>query len=311
MTKKLLLSLLSGLMLWNASACDICGCNMSGLYFGFLPMYKSHYAGVRYTHARFNAFIDNDGYYFQDESSNDTYRRLELIGRFSLSKKWQVRYIVPYAMNDMNGSHHTVSSSGFSDPVIMGYFNAFNTGENFTSAIMHSLQLGGGVKLPVGAYEATSDGDLINPNFQLGSGSTDYLMGLNYTLRHKKLGLNIESSYKLNTANSNGYQMGNQTNTSANLFYYLEAASFSILPFVGGHYERGAYHMQDDIIQGNTGGSAWLGTIGAQLYRKRLTINAQYQTPLVQSYNTDSNASIEGAKRFSVALIQSFSLGKN
>ncbi|MEM6830509.1 MAG: hypothetical protein AAF551_08315 [Bacteroidota bacterium] len=310
MIKKITLSLTAIAWLIQASACDICGCNMSGLYFGFLPMYKSHFVGLRYSQTTFDAYIDNDGFYFEDEFSTDTYRRVELIGRFSLSNKLQVRYIVPYAVNDMDGSHQNVHAHGFSDPIVMAYYNPFNTGNDFTRTIMHTLLLGGGVKLPLGAFGQQDQGELINPNFQLGSGSLDYVVGLNYTARHRTLGINIESSYKINTANRDDYRFGDQANASANLFYYIETPKLSILPFGGVYYERAAHHTSGEIIEANTGGEAWLGTLGAQLFRNKLMVNLQYQTPISQSFHTDHHASISGKDRFSISVIQNFSFNK-
>ncbi len=310
MNKKLILSLTAIILLLRTSACDICGCNMSGLYFGFLPMYKSHFIGLRYSQAMFKAYIDNDDFYFEDEFSTDTYRRMEVIGRFSLSDKLQVRYILPYVMNEMNGSHQNVNSSGFGDPVLMAYYNPFNTGSDFTRTIMHTLLVGVGVKLPLGEYDKQDQGALINPNFQLGSGSLDYVLGLNYTARHNAFGLNIESSYKLNTANSDDYRFGNQMNTSANLFYYVETPRLAILPFGGVYYERAAQHTLREIIEANTGGDAWLGTVGVQLFRNKWMVNLQYQTPISQSFNTDDHATISGKDRFSLSIIQNFSFAK-
>lgn len=292
-------------------ACDICGCNMSGLYFGFLPMYNNHFIGLKYSQASFSAFIDNDGFYFDDEFSTDTYRKMELIGRFSLSNKVQLRYVIPYMMNNMKGSNQNVAANGLADPILMAYFNLFNTGNDFSRTIMHSMLIGGGVKLPVGENDRQDNNELINRNFQLGSGSLDYLLGLNYTARHNNMGLNIETSYKINTASSQHYRFGNQTNASANLFYYIETPVCSILPFSGIYFEQAAKHKNEEIIEANTGGKATLGTLGVQFFRNKLTVNMQYQKPLKQHFNTDSNANIKGSDRFSVSFLYSFSTGKN
>lgn len=298
------------MVLYTASACDICGCNMSGLYFGFLPVNKSHFIGLRYSQASFKAYIDNDDYYFADEFSDDTYRKVELLGRFSLSEKWQVRYILPYAFNTMEGSHQNVRTNGLSDPILMTYYNLFNSENKPAQKLAHTLVLGGGIKLPLGEHDKQDQGKLVNPNFQLGSGSVDYILGLNYTARRNALGVNVESSYKLNTANSSGYRFGNQFNTSANVFYYLETTQFSVLPFAGIYHELAAMHTTHDILEANTGGQAWLGTAGLQLFRNQLMVNLQYQTPISQSYHTDSHATITGKDRFSISIIQNFSFGK-
>ncbi|MEO9872286.1 transporter family protein [Ekhidna sp.] len=310
MSKKTIVTILTITLARASFACDICGCNMSGLYFGFLPMYNTHFVGLRYSQASFSAFIDNDDFYFEDEFSEDRYQRVELIGRLSLSKKFQFRYIVPYMMNRMDGSHQSVNSSGVGDPIAMIYYAPINTGNDFTREVMHSLMLGGGLKFPVGQFEKQDNGQLVNRNFQLGSGSLDYLLAINYTARYKTIGINSEASYKFNTENEDNYRFGDQFNISANFFYYMEMPKLSILPFAGIYYERAELHKSNNIIEANTGGSALLGTVGLQLFRNKLTMNMQYQVPISQSFNTDDFASIEGKNRFSIGVIRSFAFGK-
>ncbi|MEO1254414.1 MAG: hypothetical protein AAFY41_05950, partial [Bacteroidota bacterium] len=99
-------------------------------------------------------------------------------------------------------------------------------------------------------------------------------------------------------------------NTSANLFYYIETPQLSVLPFGGVYYEYADRHTSNEIIEANTGGDAWLGTVGVQLFRNKTMINIQYQTPISQSFNTDYNASISGEDRFSISIIQNFSFAR-
>ncbi|MDN5213148.1 hypothetical protein QQ020_13860 [Fulvivirgaceae bacterium BMA12] len=311
MIRKLLL--LVPLIIWslNGKACDVCGCNLSGLYFGFMPIQNTHFIGIKYSRASFRAFIDNDGFYFEDESSNDTYQRFDLIGRVSLSGKFQIRYILPYMVNNMKGSHQNVKSSGLGDPIIVGYYTLFNTGSDFTRDVKHSLNLGAGFKLPVGEFDKQDNGELVNRNFQLGSGSVDYLVSANYTIRYKRLGLNMEYSHKFNTDNKHDYRFGNQFNVSGNVFYYLETNKVAVLPFFGAYYEWADYHKNQGIKEANTGGNSLLGTFGAQFFYNKLTVNVQYQIPLQQSFNTDNFASIKGDNRFSMGVYYSFSLKKD
>ncbi|MBO6496647.1 MAG: hypothetical protein JJ978_13830 [Roseivirga sp.] len=285
-------------------ACDVCGCSLSGLYFGYVSMQNRHFIGLKYSSASFKAYIDNDDYYFQDEYSNDTYQRFDLTGKYRFSPRFDVRYVVPYIINNMEGSHQNVRSSGLGDPMIVGYYSVFNTGENM-EGIVHSLNVGAGLKLPVGEFEKTDDGEIINRNFQLGSGSLDYILSANYMVRFDKYGANVESSYKINSANSMDYEFGNQANVALNVYRYLETASFSVLPFVGGFYEQGDYHYNEGIREANTGGKTFMATLGAQAFVSRLTLNAQYQTPIKQTFNTDDFASIEGGDRFSIGLYYS------
>ncbi|MFH6983445.1 hypothetical protein [Marinoscillum luteum] len=311
MTKHLYLFILAVMLSLSGRACDVCGCSLSGLYFGFLPNQNTHFVGVKYSHASFSASIDNDGYYYEDEHSEDTYQRYDLMGRFSLGERFQVRYLMPYMINNMEGSHQTVHSEGVGDPVVVIYYSPFNTGNDFSRAIMHSLSVGAGLKVPVGEFDKEDNGELVNRNFQLGSGSLDYVLSANYTIRHGNLGINAETSFKMNTSNTQAYRFGNQFNLSGNAFYYLEMKKVSLVPFAGVYYEAADRHKYYDIIEANTGGSSLLGTFGVQLFAGRVTTNVQYQVPLIQSFNTDDFAEIEGGNRLTVGLYYSFSFKKN
>ena len=310
MNKKLIILFLALIATFSSTACDVCGCNLSGLYFGFLPVRNTHFIGVKYSRATFHAYIDNDDYYFEDEFSDDTYQRFDLLGRFSLGKRFQVRYILPYMVNHMKGSHQNVYSSGVGDPMVMVYYSPFNTGNDLSQSIMHSLNLGVGLKLPLGEFDKEDNGELVNRNFQLGSGSLDYLLSGNYTIRYQKTGINVESSFKINSENNLEYRFGNQYNISGNTFYYFEMKKASVIPFVGIYYEQAGYHENKGIREANTGGHSLLGTLGAQVFAGKFTFNFQYQIPLKQTFNTDSFAEIEGGDRLSAGVYYSFSFGK-
>ncbi|WP_421894978.1 hypothetical protein [Marinoscillum sp.] len=311
MTKQLLLFMAAVMLTFSGQACDVCGCSLSGLYFGFLPNQNAHFVGVKYSHASFSAFIDNDGYYFEDEYSEDTYQRYDLMGRFSLGDRFQVRYLMPYMINNMEGSHQTVHSEGFGDPMVILYYSPFNTGSDFSGAFMHSLSVGAGLKVPLGEFDKADNGELVNRNFQLGSGSLDYVLSANYTIRRGNMGVSSETSLKLNSTNAHAYRFGNQFNLSANTFYYFEMKKVSLVPFAGLYYEIADRHKNHQIIEANTGGSSLLSTFGVQLFAGRVTTSIQYQVPLMQAFNTDDFAEIEGGNRLTAGLYYSFSFKKN
>lgn len=291
---------------YRALSCDVCGCRLGGLSYGILPQHYQHLFGVKYSHAAFNAHMDHDSEYSGEEYSNDTYQRIDLMGRISFADRWQVNVQLPYLINQMDGNVQQVSSSGIGDPVVMVYYTPFNTGTE-DNRWKNSLLVGGGVKLPLGDHDKLDDGTIINRNFQMGSGSLDYLLSANYTLSFNNWGMNYEASYKMNTSNSDGYRFGNQFNASAYLFRYLEVGPIGILPFAGAFYENSVQHTDDGIIQVNTGGAATYGTLGSQIYWKQWNLNVEYQIPMHQSYNSDNVATIEAGNRISLTLIYSLS----
>ena len=253
--KKLAFLLLVLPFTFESMACDVCGCKLGGLYFGILPQFNTHFIGLRYSHATFKASMNYNSEYLEDEFSTDTYQRIDLMGRVSITEKLQINFLVPYMRNNMDGSHQKVTSDGLGDPMVLVYFNPFNTGNEIVKDWKHALLVGGGVKLPVGEYEKEDNGEIINRNFQLGSGSLDYVLSANYTLRYQDWGINLESSYKINTANSRDYEFGNQANISGYLFNYLQTPQVSFLPYGGVFVETAGKHMDGKIEQVNTGGT--------------------------------------------------------
>ncbi|MDX2303376.1 MAG: hypothetical protein NW226_11280 [Microscillaceae bacterium] len=294
----------------SGQACDICGCRLGGIYFGILPGFNYHFVGLRYSHATFNASLKYNSEYNQDEFSEDTYQRYDLLGRYSIHAKLQISFMVPYLVNQMNGSHQNVRSTGLGDPMLLLYYTPFNTSDQVQKDWKHSLMIGGGLKFPLGEFKKEDQGELINRNFQLGSGSLDYLLSLNYTLRYKNLGLNVESSYKLNSRNNENYLFGNQMNTSGYLIYWFEKPQISFLPYLGAYYERAGMHQDGKIDQVNTGGSALFGSVGLQSFYNNLNINILYQHPIAQNFNVEEIAHIETGARFTVGMLYTFTFKK-
>ncbi|MEL6534289.1 MAG: hypothetical protein AAFQ98_02695 [Bacteroidota bacterium] len=307
MSKPILIILVLLVSSLQSQACDVCGCNLSGVYFGLSPMSTSHFVGLNYQYASFRAAIDNDGYYFQDEYSHDTFHRVELVGRIRLAQRWQLRIGLPMVYQTMEGSSQNLTVSGLADPTLMVHMMPFNTGNDFTKKAMHVLMLGAGVKAPVGEFNFQDQGTRVNPNFQPGTGSWDFLFNASYTLRRANFGWNLDATGKYNMANADGYQIGHQVNAMSTLFYFMELPWGSWLPQVGVQWEMGQPHLEEGTIRGNTGGTNLLGTAGVQFFRKQMGINVQAQLPLMQDFNTDANVTIEGGARFSVGLL--YSLG--
>lgn len=286
----------------NTSACDICGCKLGGLSYGIMPQYDSHYIGLRYSYAGFNARIEYDNQYDEDTYSNDAYHRVDLMARYVVLPRLHVNVIVPYSYNVMRGNTQNLDVSGMADPMLLTYYNILSKGAEMSSRWKHSVLVGGGIKLPLGDYQQLDGEHIINRNFQLGSGSLDYLFTAAYTLRFKAWGLNNEGSYKMNTENDEGYLFGDQFNMSSYVFYQQETAMATVMPYAGAYYEWSDMHRDNDIFQTSTGGDAWFITLGVQVLRGNWSTNIQYQLPLVQSYNVETSYEINAEQRVSVGL---------
>ncbi|HEX5169992.1 MAG TPA: hypothetical protein VFW11_12530 [Cyclobacteriaceae bacterium] len=290
----------------EVDACDVCGCSLGGGYFGILPQFNKNFVGLRWSQAKFYSYMNHQSEYTHDEYSNDTYNKVELWGRFYINPKLQLFTFIPYNYNQMEGSEQNVTASGMGDVSLIANYLLINTGMDTIKLFKQTLSLGGGVKLPTGKYNLADQGALVNENFQMGTGSTDFVISAMYTLRYKQIGSNFETGYKINTANQNDYRFGNQFHASYQLFYWQNLKGIALLPNAGVYYEQGDYHKDDGIIQSNTGGSALLATVGLETYFGQFTVGFNYKHPLVQHFNSDNVADIQSKDRFVVALTFNF-----
>jgi hypothetical protein len=289
-----------------SQACDVCGCALGGNYFGLMPSYGKHFIGLRWSQAKFHAFMNHNSEYFDNEYSNDTYRKLELWGRWKINDRWQLFAFVPYSDNDMNGSHQKVTSRGLSDVTLMASLKILGTPDSSVSNWRQMMTLGGGLKLPTGRFRQEDQGELVNRNFQMGTGSLDFLINAVYTLRYKRAGINVEGGYKINTANDDRYRFGNQSNVSAQLFYMHNFGSVSLLPNAGMYFESAGKHRDRTATITNTGGHATFLSSGLETYYRNFSLGVNYKKPLKQHYNSDDIADITAKARWTLSMTYSF-----
>ncbi len=220
-------------------ACDICGCGVGNSYIGLLPDFNKTIMGFRY---RFNSLRTHIGaggaisYLTTDE----TYRTIEVWGGWNIGKKFRLMTSIPFNFNEKVNQGDVNRKKGLGDISVSGYYELFNKKQSvLTSKLLaQSLWIGGGFKLPTGEYTSAdkSEGADNSNLFQLGTGSVDFTANLMYDIRLQDAGLNINSSYKLNSANKYDYRYGNKFSLSAQAYYKFRLAKkISIAPNVGTH----------------------------------------------------------------------------
>jgi hypothetical protein len=210
----------------------------------------------------------------------------------------------------MEGNLQQAKVDGIGDPNMLVLYNLINTTGDMTRSWQHTLQVGGGLKFPLGDYRAYDGEEILNRNFQPGTGSLDFLFTTNYVLRYNLWGVGIESAYKLNGKNKYDYRFGNQFNAGMNFFYWLGFGNSGLMPMAGLYYERSAVHKEDHYKLDNTGGHILMSNLGLQASVRQLTFNFSYQVPLYQHYNTDQISTIDSGARFWAGVILSFNLKK-
>lgn len=269
----------------NGRACTVCGSSASNQYLGILPQYHKHFIGLQYQYRQFQSEHPGHGEHVVSTFSKEHYNTYQVWGRFNVGKHVQVFAFVPFINNQMTESKLTSSISGLGDITVLGNYRILNSsGENW----QHSLQAGGGVKIPTGSYDKATVQESANlPNMQPGTGSWDVIVNTNFTTSYKNAGLNIDASCTFTTPNSFQYKYGNRLSTGMLTYYKLNKGGLTLLPQMGvrldlasGDYDNYSYRWKNDM----TGGTQWYTTIGLQGYYDRVGMQLMYHHPISQQY---------------------------
>ncbi len=267
-------------------ACDICGCGVGNSYIGILPDFQKHVFGVRYRYSSMLTHVGVDGMatYL---TTKERYNTVEVWGGWNISNNVRVMAAVPYNVNERTNGGVTKAKDGLGDITVSGYYQLLNSKHTVSNHLLvQSLWMGGGVKLSSGKYNPLDKGATTeNANlFQLGTGSTDFLMSATYDIRLQDAGINVTSSYKMNTTNRYGYQYGNKFNINSQAYYKFRIKKKWLLaPNAGVQYETAATDDDKGFNVTVSGGNLLLGTVGVETAFRKLAIGANFQTPLSQN----------------------------
>lgn len=274
--------------------CDACGCSASGGSMGFSSMLNSNFIGIRYFNQQYKT---TDGLYSNSPWYRESYNTTQLWARIPVSKNVQVSALVPYHHNSRQTGIGDQSISGLGDVTVLAMYRLFQTHRDSTF-LVHTLQMGGGVKLPTGKYNTNNNGS-INPSFQLGTGSWDYLLATEYVVRRKQFGLNAMLNYVIKTENRKWYRFGNQFNYAGTFFWLYQKESYSFAPQLGLAGEIYASNHQYTKLVRDTSGDVVFGKIGFELGRNSWSFGANAMLPISQNL---TGGKVEAQSRWSVNL---------
>ncbi len=130
-----------------------------------------------------------------------------------------------------------------------------------------------------------SGGNSHSPNFQLGSGSTDFLFNAAYDIRLMDLGVNLNTSYKLNTENQYDYRYGNKFTGNLLAYYKFNIKQkIRVAPNAGLLYEtqhQDVLYLKYEVYQ--SGGHLLSNVLGVEVNIGQVSFGANYQMPVSQS----------------------------
>ncbi|GAA0880524.1 hypothetical protein GCM10009119_34940 [Algoriphagus jejuensis] len=293
MKNKLIILMMVAALPFSSLACDICGCGVGSYYLGILPEFSDKFVGLRYQSKLLTTHLGPSGER-TPLSSDESYQSIEAWGAWNFGSRWRVMAILPHNFNSRELENGSLSGEkdGIGDVVAILNYKLFESRITTGSSklLAHSLWLGAGVKAPTGRYE---DGEQLMPdspnNFQLGSGSTDFLVNAAYDIRLMDFGVNVNASYKLNTENQYDYRYGNKFTGNLLAYYKFNIKQkVRIDPNVGLLYET----QQQDLLYGKyevyqSGGQLLSNVVGVEVNVGQFSFGSNYQMPISQSLAND------------------------
>jgi len=275
--------------------CDACGCSASGGSLGFSSMLDSDFAGVRYFR---QSYSSRDGIFANSPWIDENFNTIQIWSRIPVTKRIQISALVPYHFNTrerITGDEHI---EGIGDITVIGMYTVAQT-TNESAIYNHKVQLGGGVKAPTGKYESLNNLGSLNPSFQIGTGSWDYLLAAEYILQRKNIGLNTMVNYTFKTENKKQYQFGNQLNYGSMLFYLFDINNVKFVPQAGVAGEIYKTNRQYGLDVPKTSGDILFGKFGLEAGRDKFSVGINAMLPINQNL---TGGNVEANYRWSINL---------
>lgn len=258
--------------------CDACGCSASGGSMGFSSMLNSNFIGLRY----FNqSYKSSNGLYSNSPWYNESFNTIQVWAKIPLVERVQLSILLPYHFHNRSSVIGLQNISGLGDVTLLGMYQLYQTHRDST-LLMHTLQLGAGVKAPIGKFDS-SNGGSINPSFQVGTGSWDYLLVTEYVVKRKQFGMNTMLNYVFKTENEKNYRFGNQFNYATTFFYTIEKSKLTFLPQLGiaGEVYQENYQHKQKVR--NTSGDILFGKLGMEIGKNKLSMGVNAMLPISQN----------------------------
>jgi hypothetical protein len=264
-------------------SCDACGCSAGGNYMGVLPLVQNHLIGYKYQYQNFTHPVTSISSNGEDLVSKDLYQSSEIWGRYSASNRVHLFAFLPIKRNVRQESVDKTTLTGVGDIQFMGNYNALiRDADSLTWK--HFLRMGALVQMPTGKYMQRDANKAMLPLwFQLGSGSWALGLKTAYTLRYKRVGLNLNAQYRFYSKNELDYTPGKQLFNAAQILYWYDFKKATLIPQVGLSYESFGKDVQYATSIPHTGGGRWSFSGAVDCYYRNYLVSVFSYIPMVQN----------------------------
>lgn len=271
--------------------CDACGCAAGNGSSGFESLLNPQFIGIKYFAQHYKA---NENLFVKDLTQDQYFNTIQLWGKIPLTEKLSMYGSLPFHFHEKQTMQEDLTIHGIGDLNLMGIYQLFNSKDN-----LHQLNGGLGVKVPLGKFDEKGVSG-VNPSFQLGTGSWDYQMVLNYKFQKNKLALLVNTDYTIKTENKKDYRFGNQWNYATTGFYQILSGYKTVLSGkIGLQGEVYDTNRQFGEALPNTAGSALYGKLGFEASYGKFSLGSEVMLP---AYSNLAGGDIEAKSRFSIFL---------
>lgn len=181
-------------------------------------------------------------------------------------------------------NYQVLDAYGIGDAFAMLRYQLVNTRcDTRMPLFIHRFVIGGGVKVPLGRNNLRVDDELVSPDVQLGTGSWDGLLSMEYSVRRGRTGGGVSTLARFNSANGEGYQLGHGLSTTAEAFHRFGNDTISFAPAIGGYVEWMARDHSSGVAEQGTGGTTAFSHTGVRMWWKRFSFSAYYQHALLNN----------------------------
>lgn len=320
------LFLIIGMCLFSSSlwACDLCS-----IYMNIEPNDLKNSFGFNYRFRNFEhtsiqqTIIENPnkhalGSTVLNEATRqeERYNSYDLWVNYFVKDKWQVFGNMTFTDNtylENDSILHNISGPG--DLTVITKYLLYNSKVTDSTKWTIRVQVGGGLKLPTGTFNKThvetpsrdykggtvysAPIEELDPHFQAGTGSLDYILMSEFQVRKNQFGLRSDVSYRINGTNKNDFRFANRLNANAHVFYQIKWKKMNLIPLVGMNFESSRRDTWKGEEYDNSGGNAVFLSYGTKIYINKMAFGASFWDPIRQSLNDNQ---LQNNMRFSTDL---------
>jgi len=255
-------------------ACDVCSCGAANNSV-FTNAIHGNFIGMSYNHMFFQY---KEGISEDSALVDDRINSIAVTGQYQINDRILVNAILPYQFNYRYASDGTASVEGVGDISIYGLVSVL------AKTSKHVLKLGLGLKLPTGKFDLQSSQSNKTSSTQLGTGSLDIALPVQYAYNLGDFSFNLSAAYFIKNTNSYDFKYGDQTQLNTSIAYRIPIAnSFNISPYLGLNYDKFKASERFDIIDHRTSGYMTNSNFGVQLETERVIMGVNSQLSLDQN----------------------------